>query len=42
MFFDLFILIGNPSADEAAVTITYLLPDGTTIGRTTRSPAKAA
>ena len=32
-FFDLFILIGNPSADGAAVTVTYLLPDGTTSRR---------
>jgi hypothetical protein len=30
-FFDLFILIGNPSASQAAVTITYLLPNGTTV-----------
>ena len=30
-FFDLFILIGNPSVGAAAVTITYLLPDGTTV-----------
>jgi hypothetical protein len=27
-FFDLFILIGNPSAQAAAVTVTWLLPDG--------------
>jgi hypothetical protein len=32
-FFDLFILIGNPSTSPAAVTITYLLPDGTTVER---------
>jgi hypothetical protein len=30
-FFDLFILIGNPSIGTAAVDITYLLPDGTTV-----------
>jgi len=30
-FFDLFILIGNPSATSAAVTVTYLLPDGSTV-----------
>jgi hypothetical protein len=30
-FFDLFILIGNPSASTADVTITYLLPNGTTV-----------
>ncbi|MEO6008595.1 MAG: hypothetical protein ABIU38_11085 [Vicinamibacteraceae bacterium] len=32
-FFDLYILIGNPSASAAAVSITYLLPDGTTVER---------
>jgi Tol biopolymer transport system component len=32
-FFDLFILIGNPSAQDADVTITYLLPDGTSIDK---------
>ena len=32
-FFDLFILIGNPSATAAEVTVTYLLPDGTTVER---------
>ena len=30
-FFDLYVLIGNPSATAAAVTITYLLPDGSTV-----------
>jgi len=30
-FFDLFVLIGNPSSTPAAVTITYLLPNGTTV-----------
>ncbi|MFN8058392.1 MAG: IPT/TIG domain-containing protein [Vicinamibacterales bacterium] len=29
-FFDLFVLIANPSAAAANVTATYLLPDGTT------------
>ena len=33
-FFDLYILIGNPSAGNADVTITYLLPDGTSIAKT--------
>ena len=33
-FFDLFILIGNPSTGPAAVTITYLLPNGTTVEKT--------
>jgi hypothetical protein len=30
-FFDLYVLIGNPSAQDASVTITYLLPGGETI-----------
>jgi hypothetical protein len=32
-FFDLYILIGNPSAQDANVTVTYLLADGTTIDK---------
>lgn len=32
-FFDLFILIGNPSSSDAQVTISYLLPSGTAIDR---------
>ena len=32
-FFDLYILIGNPSLANAAVTVTYLLPDGTSIDK---------
>jgi hypothetical protein len=32
-FFDLFILIGNPSSTAANVTVRYLLPDGTTVDR---------
>ena len=30
-FFDLFILIGNPGDQDAAVQATYLLPDGSTL-----------
>ncbi len=30
-FFDLYLLIGNPSSTGATVTVTYLLPDGTSI-----------
>ncbi len=30
-FFDLFVLIANPTAQPADITATYLLPDGTTI-----------
>jgi hypothetical protein len=33
-FFDLYILIGNPSPGSANVTVTYLLPDGTSIEKT--------
>jgi hypothetical protein len=33
-FFDLFVLIANPNAAAAAVTATYLLPDGTTLVKT--------
>jgi hypothetical protein len=32
-YFDLFILVANPSAIAAPITATYLLPDGTTIVR---------
>jgi hypothetical protein len=32
-FFDLYLLVGNPSSDAADVTVTYLLPDGTSIAR---------
>lgn len=32
-FFDLFILIGNPSTQDAEVTVTYLLEDGTSIDK---------
>jgi hypothetical protein len=40
-FFDLFILIGNPSTNAAAVTITYLLPDGTTVEKLYEVPAES-
>jgi hypothetical protein len=33
-FFDLYILIGNPSDQDATVTITYLLPDGSHFDKT--------
>jgi hypothetical protein len=32
-FFDLFVLIGNPSPGNAEVTVSYLLPDGSSIDR---------
>ena len=32
-FFDLYVLIANPSAQDAQVQVTYLLPDGTTYAR---------
>jgi hypothetical protein len=32
-FFDLFVLIANPNDQGAAVTATYLLPDGSTISK---------
>ncbi len=32
-FFDLFYLIGNPSTQDASVTVSYLLPDGTTFDK---------
>ena len=40
-FFDLFVLIGNPSASSAAVTVTYLLPDGTTVEKTHQVAAQS-
>jgi alpha-tubulin suppressor-like RCC1 family protein len=33
-FFDMYILIANPNAGAATVTMTYLLPDGTTVTKT--------
>ena len=32
-FFDMYILIGNPSTSAAEITITYLLPNGTTVDK---------
>ncbi len=33
-FFDLFILVGNPSTQDADVIVTYLLPDGSSFDKT--------
>jgi len=33
-YFDLFVLMANPNATDAAVTATYLLPNGTTVTKT--------
>src|SRR5512139_3433539 len=33
-FFDMYVLIANPNAAAATVTMTYLLPDGTTVEKT--------
>ncbi len=38
-FFDLFYLIGNPSSATASVTVTYLLPDGTSFDKVYSVPA---
>jgi hypothetical protein len=40
-FFDLFILIGNPSTDPATVAISYLLPNGSTVEKTYQVPAES-
>lgn len=32
-FFELFVLIANPNASASAVTVDYLLPDGTTLSK---------
>lgn len=37
-YFDLFVLIANPTADPADVTASYLLPDGSTIERSYAVP----
>jgi RHS repeat-associated protein len=37
-FFDLFVLIANPNTQAATVRLTYLLPDGRTLSRTTTAP----
>jgi hypothetical protein len=41
-YFDLFVLVANPSAVDAPITATFLLPDGTTVTRHQRSPRAAA
>jgi Tol biopolymer transport system component len=40
-YFDLFVLIANPSDHDAAVVVTYLLGDGTTYSRTMTAPANS-
>jgi hypothetical protein len=40
-FFDLFLLIGNPSPTSANVTVTYLLPGGTSIEKTHQVAAES-
>jgi hypothetical protein len=35
-FFDTFLLLANPNDQAAEVTITYLLPNGTTVGRSSQ------
>lgn len=39
-FFDLFVLLANPSPSDAQVTMTYLLPDGAPEIRTLTVPAR--
>lgn len=41
VFFDLYILIGNPSSSAADVTVSYLLPDGTSIDKTHQVAAQS-
>ena len=40
-YFDLFVLIANPSATDAQVEATYLLPDGTTVTKAHTAPANS-
>ncbi len=40
-YFDEFVLIANPTDTDAAVTVSYLLGDGTTYSRTLVAPANA-
>ncbi len=40
-YFDLFVLIANPSNTPAAITARFLKPDGTTVTRTYAVPAKS-
>jgi type 1 glutamine amidotransferase len=39
-FFDTFVLVGNPNANEAPIRVSYLLPDGTVIVRNHTVPAR--
>lgn len=40
-FFDMFVLIANPTPADANVTVTYLLGDGTTYARSLIAPANS-
>ncbi len=40
-YFDLFVLIANPTDEPAQVTVTYLLGDGTTYSRALTAPANS-
>lgn len=40
-FFDLFVLLANPQAQDAAVSVKYLLPDGTTLSKPYVVPARS-
>jgi hypothetical protein len=40
-YFDLFLLVANPSNQDAQLEATYLLPDGTTVMRAHTAPANA-
>ena len=40
-YFDLFVLLANPTATDAVAAVTYLLPDGTTLGKTMVVPANS-
>jgi hypothetical protein len=41
VFFDLYLLIGNPSPTSANVTVTYLLPNGSSIDKTHQVAAES-
>jgi hypothetical protein len=40
-YFDLFVLLANPNGTDAAATVTYLLPDGTTYTKSMTIPANS-
>ena len=40
-FFDLYILIGNPSTSDAPLSVTYLLPDGASVVKTYMAAAES-